>query len=212
MSLYRYFLNNNKKVIHKWVHYFDIYERHFARFKDKAPVVLEIGVFKGGSMQMWKDYFGPGTKIIGIDIDPTCKQHEEEGVEIFIGNQDCPGLINTIFNKYQNIDIVIDDGGHHMKPMVNSFNLIYDRVNPNGVYLVEDTHTCYWEEYEGGLKLPSSFMEFTKNKLDEINAVHSRGTVPITKFTKSTDLIACYDSIVVFERKPQSERQALFMP
>jgi len=74
--------------------------------------------------------------------------------------------------------------------------------------MVEDTHTCYWPEYQGGVRQPGSFIEFTKNKLDELNAVHSRGAIPISTFTKSTDYIACYDSIVVFERRPQGNRQA----
>ena len=207
-----YFMNNNKKVIHKWTHYFDIYERHLARFRGKSPVVLEIGVFRGGSAQMWKEYFGPGCKIIGLDIDASCKAHEEDGIEIFIGSQDDPNMINQIFEKYPNIDVVIDDGSHQMKHIIASFNLIYHRVNPTGLYLVEDTHTCYWADWGGGLKRPDSFMEFVKSKLDEINAAYTNGELPVTEFTKSTDCIACYDSIVVFERKPQAERQSLMKP
>ena len=51
-------------------------------------------------------------------------------------------------------------------------------------------------------------MEFAKQKFDEINAVHSRGAVPVTCFTRSTACVACYDSVVVFERRPQGQRQA----
>jgi hypothetical protein len=74
--------------------------------------------------------------------------------------------------------------------------------------MVEDTHTCYWPEFQGGVKQSGSFMEFVKGKLDEINAVHTRGVIPISNFTKSSDYIACYDSVVVFERRPQGQRQA----
>lgn len=91
--------------------------------------------------------------------------------------------------------------------MISSFELIYPRLHPYGVYVVEDTHTCYWPEYQGGLRQAGSFIEFTKDKLDEINAVHSRGALPVSDFTKSTDCIACYDSMVVFERRPQGKRQ-----
>ena len=55
--LHRYFLNNGDKKIHKWIHYFDAYERHLGRFRNKSPVMLEIGVFGGGSLKMWKDYW-----------------------------------------------------------------------------------------------------------------------------------------------------------
>src|SRR6266571_4091989 len=75
--LAEYFFNNPGRLIHKWHHYFDIYHRHFARFRRRSPVVVEIGVFHGGSLQMWHHYFGPGTRVVGIDIDPRCSSFEE---------------------------------------------------------------------------------------------------------------------------------------
>jgi limonene-1,2-epoxide hydrolase len=69
-DLHKYFLNNNNRRIHKWFHYFDIYEKHFSRFRNLKPVILEIGVMGGGSLEMWRDYFGEGAQIIGLDIDP----------------------------------------------------------------------------------------------------------------------------------------------
>ena len=206
--LHRYFLNNSHKRLHKWIHYFDIYETHFARFRGKAPVMVEIGVMGGGSLKMWKEYFGEGSRIVGVDINPDCKVHEGEGIEVFIGSQDDPALIDTIFAKYPHVDLVLDDGSHMMRHMIATFELMYDRVQPKGVYMVEDTHTCYWSEYGGGLRREGSFMEFAKQKFDEINAVHSRGAVPVTSFTRSTACVACYDSVVVFERRPQGQRQA----
>ncbi|MDG3086928.1 class I SAM-dependent methyltransferase [Vibrio hannami] len=208
MNLHKYFLNNSSLRIHKWLHYFDIYERHFNRFVNKSPVVLEIGVFGGGSLKMWKDYFGDGCKVIGIDINPECKQYESEGIEIYIGSQDDPNLIESILNKYPSIDVLIDDGSHMMTHMIRSFELLYSHISENGVYLVEDTHTCYWEEYEGGLKKQGSFMEFAKDRVDMLNAVHSRNSLPVTEFTKTTDSISFYDSIVVFEKRRQGKRQA----
>jgi len=209
--LHRYFLNNNGRTIHKCNHYFDIYERHFSRFRDKSPVVLEIGVGLGGSLQMWKAYFGPGAKIIGIDVQPNRKDFEEDGIEIFIGSQDDPKLIDVIFEKYPKIDIVLDDGGHKKEHMVASFNLLYDRLQPDGVYMVEDTCTCYWKSYNGGIGVEGSFIEFAKHKMDEINAEYTKGKLPITKFTRFTDSITCYASIVAFERRKQAMKQSLYM-
>lgn len=206
--LHRYFLNNAHKKLHKWVHYFDIYERHFERFRGKAPAVLEIGVMGGGSLAMWHEYFGQGSKIIGIDINPECKSHEAEDVEVFIGSQDDAKLINLIFQKYPDIDIVIDDGSHLMQHMISTFEIVYPRIAADGVYLVEDTHTCYWEPYGGGVNRPGSFIEMVKNKIDELNAVHTKGVIPVSGFTRSTDSITIYDSVVVFEKRPQGMRQA----
>jgi 23S rRNA U2552 (ribose-2'-O)-methylase RlmE/FtsJ len=86
-DLEQYFRQNNDRLIYKWIHYFDIYERHFARFRNKEMTILEIGVSQGGSLQMWKNYFGPKAKIYGIDVNPKCKDLEEENIKIFIGSQ-----------------------------------------------------------------------------------------------------------------------------
>lgn len=206
--LHRYFMNNSHKRIYKWFHYFDIYTRHLHRFRGRRPVLLEIGVMGGGSLRMWREYLGPDSTVIGLDINPDCLQHQEEGIEIFIGSQDDPAVIEAIFNKHHRLDVVIDDGSHQMAHMRASFEMLYDRLHPTGLYIVEDTHTCYWPEYGGGLGEPQNFMEFTKAKLDELNAVHTRGAVPVSKFTRSTQGIAIYDSVVVFERRPQGVRRA----
>jgi cephalosporin hydroxylase len=151
---------------------------------------------------------GTEAKIIGIDINPECKQYESDGIEIFIGSQDDSTLIDKILKKYPNISIVLDDGSHVMQHMNASFELLYHHLDPNGVYIVEDTHTCYWPEHQGGLRQENSFIENVKNKIDELNAVHTRSAVAVSKFTKSTDSICIYDSIVVFEKRPQGIRQA----
>ena len=86
-DLEEYFRNNNSRLIDKWVHYFDIYDRHFKRYRNKEINILEIGVSQGGSLLMWKDYFGDRANIYGIDINPKCKDLEEENIKIFIGSQ-----------------------------------------------------------------------------------------------------------------------------
>lgn len=206
--LHRYFLANGGRRLHKWVHYFDIYVRHFERFRGRCPTMVEIGVGGGGSLEMWKAYLGEGAKLIGIDVNPNCKQFEADGIEIFVGGQEDTDLFSQILAKYGTIDIVLDDGSHVMSHMRATFDFLYEKMSPTGVYMVEDMHTCYLAEYEGGIGVPGSFMEFVKTKLDEINAVYTSGAIPISEFTRSTQGICCYDSIVAFERRPQGRRQS----
>ena len=73
MNLWSDFLTNDGRVIHKWKHYFPIYERHFRDYVDKPVTFIEIGCGEGGSLQMWKRYFGPHARIIGLDIDPAAR-------------------------------------------------------------------------------------------------------------------------------------------
>jgi len=154
-----YFEHNNGKLIHKWVHYFDIYHYHFKKYRKKRITVLEFGVFQGGSLQMWRKYFGHKARIIGVDINPKCKNLKEKGIEIFIGDQEDRVFLKELIQKIGNIDIVIDDGGHTMKQQINSFEELFPHVNDGGVYLVEDLHTSYWNDYQGGYHTKGTFIE-----------------------------------------------------
>ena len=197
-----YFENNQKKLIHKWNHYFDIYERHFNRFRDCDVVILEIGVYNGGSLQMWKNYFGKRAKIYGIDIDSRCKEFEEENIEIFIGSQSDRNFLKEVVKKIGSVDILIDDGGHTMKQQIVSFEELFGIVKKDGVYLCEDLHTSYWLNYGGGHKRKGTFIEYSKNFIDSLNAYHSKQkSLKISEFTKSVDSIHYYDSIIVIEKK-----------
>lgn len=207
--LHASFLANPGKRIRKWIHYFDIYERHLARFRGTSPVMVEIGVKTGGSLGMWRAYLGPGSRVVGIDIDPSCKAHEAEGIDVVVGSQDDPAVIDSVLAAHPRIDIVLDDGSHLMRHMTGTFRLLYERLHPDGVYIVEDTHACYWEKYDGGLRREGSFIEFAKDRIDDLHAVHARGALPVSEFTRSTDHICFYDSMVVFERRRQGQRQAL---
>src|SRR5258708_2020512 len=100
MSLWAEFQTNNGRPIHKWVHYFPIYEQHFGRFRNRTVTFLEIGVFKGGSLQLWKRYLGPFARIVGIDIDPACKALEEDQISICTGDQSDPVFLQSVIDQF----------------------------------------------------------------------------------------------------------------
>lgn len=210
--LQEYFYANRKNIIHKWTHYFDVYHSHFKRFIGKECVILEIGVSMGGSLQMWKHYFGAKAKIYGVDIQPACKNFEEENIEIFIGSQSDRDFLRKLKEQIPPIDIMIDDGGHTMKQQITSFEELYPYIKNDGIYLCEDLHTSYWEAYGGGLHRPGTFIEFSKNLIDKLNAWHIRDQgLSVTEFTRTTNSIHFYDSILVIEKKmrerPQDEKK-----
>ena len=138
-----YFRKNNSKLIHKWNHYFDIYERHFNKFRNKEVVILEIGVSYGGSLQMWKEYFGGKAKIFGIDINSKCKELEEENIKIFIGSQSDRKFLRQVKKSIPKIDILIDDGGHTNLQQITSLMESVKNINNGGMIVVEDTHTSF---------------------------------------------------------------------
>lgn len=206
-DLYHYFQNNPGRLIHKWVHYFPIYERHFARFRNQPVTLLEFGVFHGGSLQMWKHYLGPQAKIIGVDIDPQCKALEEKQIDIIIGDQDNRQFLADLGSSIASIDILIDDGGHRMSQQIATFEELYSNIAANGVYLCEDTMTSYWNRHGGGYRNPNSFIEYSKNLVDLLHAWHSKDqeSFNLTPFTQMTDSIHFYNSVVAIEKAPQQQ-------
>ena len=201
-DLERYFNNNTGRPIQKWQHYFDIYDRHFSRFRGTEVRVVEIGVDQGGSLQMWKDYFGQNAKIYGVDINYTCKELEEENIEIFIGDQENRGFLESLTVKIPRIDILIDDGGHRMEQQINTFEVLFPYIDKDGIYLCEDLHTSYWKRFGGGYHKEGTFVEYSKEFIDRIHGWHFRD---VTKFTESVDSMHYYDSILVIEKKPREK-------
>ena len=205
-DLESYFQNNQKRLIHKWSHYFDIYERHFSSFRGKPCTILEIGIFHGGSLQMWKDYFGDQVQIYGVDINPNCKELEEENIEIHIGSQSDKAFLRDLKTKIPKVDILVDDGGHNMRQQIITYNELFDHVKDNGIYLCEDTHSSYILEHGGGLKRRGTFIEFSKNFIDQLHAYHSRqSNFQPSEFTKSVDSVHYYDSMVIIEKRLRQE-------
>jgi len=201
-DLEAYFRNNPGRLIHKWAHYFDIYDRHFRRFRNKPVNLLEIGVSQGGSLQMWKHYFGPQARIFGVDIDPKCKSLEEPNVQIFIGSQTDRAFLQKLKEQLPPLDILIDDGGHKMNQQIVTFEELFGLVKDDGVYLCEDTHTSFWMEYGGGYKRKGTFIEYSKNFVDFLHGWHSRQRAfRPNDFTRRVDSVHFYDSVVVIEKK-----------
>lgn len=197
-----YFESNTSNCIHKWIHYFDIYDFWFKKYKNKPIVILEIGVFQGGSLNMWRDYFGEEAQIFAIDINPLCKQFETKNTKIFIGSQEDKEFLKYVKTQVPKFDVLIDDGGHTMQQQMVSFEELYDHINDDGLYLCEDLHTSYWKNYGGGYKRPNSFIEYSKNFIDSINAWHSRDSqLKVNNITKSTYALHYYDSVLVMEKK-----------
>jgi len=201
-DLQKYFYSNKRNLIHKWDHFFEIYERHFSHFRGKEIVILEIGVSHGGSLQMWKDYFGEKVTVIGVDVNPECKKLEENGITIYIGSQEDRAFLKRLKSEIPKVDILIDDGGHTTAQQTTTFEELYEHIKDNGVYLCEDLHTSYWDEYGGGYKKEGTFIEYSKNFIDYINAWHSRDKklLDVSDFTRTTNSLHYYDSILVIEK------------
>lgn len=201
--LYQYFAKNGGRLIHKWIHYFPIYHHHLQHLRGRDIVFLEFGVSHGGSLQMWKDYFGSGSTIIGVDIDPRCQALEEARVVVRIGDQESREFLQDLVDEFEAFDVVLDDGGHMMSQQINTFEEIFPFVREDGIFMVEDLLTSYRPNYKGGLRKPGTFIEYSKNLIDRMHAWHSHepGFEP-DAFTRTAHGLHFYDSILVIEKHP----------
>jgi hypothetical protein len=207
LSLWSEFLNNKQRTIHKWKHYFPAYEAHFGRYVNRPMLFVEIGCGRGGSAQMWKRYLGPHAQIVGLDINPECRKFEEDQIAIRIGSQADTAFLQSVIDEFGTPDVVLDDGSHQMAHVVETFRFLYPRTAKDGVYMVEDLHTAYWNEYGGGVRREGTFIELCKGLIDELNADWSREKLAPTEFTRSTLSMHFYDSIVAIERGRHLEKK-----
>ena len=153
------------------------YQSHFQACRLKNIKLLEIGVGgyddpnKGGSsLRMWKKYF-PNGKIYAIDIfDKSGLQ--EERIKIFQGSQVDSPFLEKVTRETGGLDIIIDDGSHVNSHVIESFNLLFPKLNDGGIYVIEDVQTSYWEDYGGDssdLNNPATMMNFFKSLTDCLN-------------------------------------------
>lgn len=151
--------------------YCEKYEKWFP-FERLEPIkILEIGVLDGKSLLTWREFY-PNATIIGVDINDDCKQYEDIGNNIYveIGSQYDSHFLNEICKKYGNFDLVLDDGSHIQKHMIFSFEHIFPFLKSEGIYVVEDTVTSYWEDvYEGGFRKKGTCIEYFKDLIDDVN-------------------------------------------
>lgn len=206
MTIRDLFYNHEGNLIHKWDHYFDIYEKHFAGYRDKKVNMLEIGISHGGSLQLWKKFFGPQAHIYAIDINPECKRLEEENTTIFIGSQSDKAFLENVMSQLPELDIILDDGGHTMIQQLVSFETLFLNVKEGGLYVVEDTHTSYWTEFHGGLRKRGTFIEHAKGLIDKLyeHHIHDKTGIIFDDISRHINSIAFYDSVVVFEKAKRS--------
>ncbi|MDR1020189.1 MAG: class I SAM-dependent methyltransferase [Synergistaceae bacterium] len=196
--LYHDFLTNDQRTIHKWLHYFPIYEKFFNKFINNSVTLWEIGVFKGGSLQMWKRYLGPFAIIVGIDIDSRCKTVEENQIHVRTGDQSDTKFLQSVIDEFGAPDIVIDDGSHRDKDIYTTFNFLYEKVSKNGIYLVEDLHALYMDGTGNDLKDKMEFIDLCKELTECFSDCGHNGCRG--RFFEMTYSMSFYDSVAVFQK------------
>jgi hypothetical protein len=195
------FANNKGKLIHKWHHYIPLYDLYFSKFRDKPVRFLEIGVYEGGSLQLWRKYFGPAATIYGIDINPKCKNFENSDFQVRIGSQDDPNFLSSVIQEMGGVDVVLDDGSHHMAHIKASMKCLFPKLNESGIYFIEDLHTCYWPNFGGGYQAESNIFNFIRQLIDDMHQWYHNESIIHSEIGPFCPGIHIHDSVCVLEKK-----------
>jgi hypothetical protein len=179
----------------KWLHYFDAYQRHLQKFVGTHVHLVEVGVYSGGSLELWRDYLGPHARITGIDIMRECERYGGERICILIGDQGDRSFWRHARDTLPPIDVLIDDGGHTAEQQRVTLEETLPYLRPGGVYICEDVHN------EG-----NRFASFVQSMADGLNAAPEVAS-PLQAQVLSVHL---YPFLVVVERaaEPMPRLQA----
>ena len=196
--------NRSGQTLDKWVHYFPIYERHLARYRGTPVRVLEIGVYRGGGLELLRHYLGPEAQLVGIDIDEVAREAVAGRHPVEIGDQEDAGFLRGVAETHGPFDVIIDDGGHTMRQQIASVEALFPMLNEGGTYIVEDSHTSYWPEYADPEPDGPTFIGWLKDRIDDLHAFHhSQSEHLLTPWQTALSGIHVYDSVAVLDREPR---------
>ena len=229
-SLQELWESKTSGTCHKWVHYFEIYERYVNKFRNKNSTYLEIGVQRGGSLDLMHEWLGEAI-IVGIDIDPGCKSLEQTGHndyfknnhKIHIGSQEDVAFLTEVATQHKEFDIIIDDGGHTSDQQIISFKTLWPYLKFGGVYIVEDLHCSqYWPRFQDN-RSTITFLQFAHGLSEQLSLWHydeqlfhnrynippeqrDNMSLPFESFAMNEIFsIAYFDSIIAIEKRAITE-------
>src|SRR6266567_7727046 len=140
---------NTDKITHR---YLDVYDPILVPWLGREIKLLEIGIYKGGSLQLWRDYF-PLASIVGIDVKLPEQFVPGERIQVFQGSQSDKRFLSEVANKVapEGFDIIIDDASHIGELTKTTFWHLFDHhLRPGGLYAIEDWCTGYWDNFPDG--------------------------------------------------------------
>jgi SAM-dependent methyltransferase len=176
----------------------DFYHRHLAKFIGTPVHLVEVGVYSGGSLRMWREYFGPSCRLTGVDIRPESRDYADAGTAIYIGNQADRAFWGDFRARVPAVDVLIDDGGHRVEEQMVTVEEVLPHLRPGGVYICEDVHG-----------IENRFMSFAQSLAAGLNAFVDDPRSPelaarATPFQAAVESVHVYPFAVVIETRGET--------
>jgi SAM-dependent methyltransferase len=169
--------------------YLERYDPIFEPQVNKKITLLELGIFQGGSLMLWRDYFPEG-KIVGVDLNIPEDFQPGERIHMFKGSQGDTQFLSEVARQTasEGFDIIIDDASHIGHLTKTAFWHLFDNhLKPGGLYVIEDWGTGYWEDWPDGRSInhEKSFFSRMASRFDNEEKrpfpCHSYGMVGFVK-------------------------------
>ena len=180
----------------KHENYFAIYDEILGEFKGRQITFVEIGVLHGGSLFMWRNFFGDAARIIGVDLSDKAREFEKFGFEIFVGDQADPSFWRKFFSEVGPVDVVLDDGGHTNRQQLVTLKSTIPNIKDGGLLIVEDTVSSYMTDF--GNPSAKSFTSHSKLLIDDLHSDALPLPTPTSGLEKFIFSISYFKSIVSF--------------
>ena len=180
----------------KHTSYFHAYEGLLSTYVGKPITFVEVGVYNGGSLFMWREFFGKQARTIGIDFNPKAKRWEDDGFEIWTGNQADPAFWREFLSAVGDIDVCLDDGGHSNLQQIQTVVSVTPHIKDGGLMIVEDTHASYMTQF--GNPSRHSFMNFAFDVVDSINSRFPAVDSSTNSLNQYVSSVSFHESIVAF--------------
>ena len=158
-------------------------------------------MYRGGGLDLWSRYLGPSARLVGLDIDEAAVRAVGDRFPVVLGDQEDPEMLRRLESEYGPFDVIIDDGGHAMRQQIVSIETLFPLLSDGGTYLVEDVHTSYWSEFGGSLHGPDTFLEWAKQRVDDMHSRHCSDIDRKSIWATHLEGMHLYDSVAVFDKK-----------
>jgi hypothetical protein len=141
--------------------YLPFYEKYLD--KNKIKKFLEIGIWQGDSIRMWREWFEPSTAVEAWDINPPLNV---EGCQISqVDQTNREDMFKSLTEGVY--DVILDDGAHRSDSMEISLGALFPFTK---YYIVEDLHAQFLpEDYQARLGFIKDGEIALEQRLDEFS-------------------------------------------
>ena len=173
-TLLDFYKTHTGRVSDKLAFYLREYDRVFEPYREQTISLLEIGIQNGGSLEIWSQYFPNAQKFVGCDINPDCANltYADPRIAVIVGDATTLETQAQVLKLSASFDLIIDDGSHTSSDIVKAFAQYFPALKKGGMFVAEDLHCSYWQDFEGGIFHPYSSITFFKHLADIVNHEH----------------------------------------